>query len=542
MNNKAFILALATTLAAPTVTLAAVNYDGEKLSSRYGPTFQQQVQDETRVQPTTIDEVAVAGAGDRTVSRLQNEPNARAQKQEAMLAAQSAEKGKKKKKSGAQAETVSSSQLPVLVYGDKVTYHQETGDFEAIGKVRVYQGTQKLYTTKVEGNINTGDVYLKEGGRLVDGKTVTDGKWIRYNFLTKDGSVQKMEGNNGEDRYQSDEAQIYPDRIEMNKGASTTRCVAVKHSHCFDVNAEKVIIYPNDKIIAYNVKVYLKGKHIYSRDRWINDLTKDAGQSLIPRIGYSKEHGVEVRYNYQQVLSEKNTATAELKYYSKIGWRPLLYDVQDERNFYVKVQNGHTEDSDNNWIKKERDITVGYKSHKFDKRIPLNYSAYASYGLWTDKWNTSWHRETGVFLTHDRINFGKVRPLHLDLGTGYKIVHESVNNSTTNTMLYSATLGKDLAEGWNTWLGYYWEKNQNNLFRYNMPDMARELQFGLTKRFDVNNSLTFINRYDEGKRNIYENIWRYTHDFCCWRLSLEFRDKKYNDEKEWSVNYDLYRW
>ena len=35
---------------------------------------------------------------------------------------------------------------------------------------------------------------------------------------------------------------------------------------------------------------------------------------------------------------------ADLKYYSKIGWRPMYSERHDERNFYVKLQNGYDED------------------------------------------------------------------------------------------------------------------------------------------------------------------------------------------------------
>ncbi len=526
MNKKALVLALTTALATPVVTMAATGYDGGKLSTHLGPTYQTQTIDQAAQQTPKEKVYPEEKTGTVPVKSQKATPNKKKEKTE---------------KKGTKTETV--GPLPVVLYGDEVIYHQETGEFEATGKVRVYQGQQKLYTTKVEGNINSGDVYLREGGRLVEGDTTTKGKIMHYNFLTKEGKVQSMEGTNGKDLYTAPEAQIYPDRMEMSQGAMTTRCVAVEHTHCFEVKADKVIIYPNDKIIAYNVKVYVKGKHIYSRDRWINDLTKTRNRnSMFPSIGYSKKHGTEIKYNYDQVLSDKNVATAELKYYSKIGWRPLFYDVQDERNFYVRIQNGHTEDNDNNWIKKERDVTIGYKPHKFTKKLPLNYSAYASHGLWSDQYNTSWHSEVGFFISHDRINFGTHNPLHLDLGTGYKITKESINDSTTRTMLYSATLGKPWDGGWNSWLGYYWQKNQNNLFAYNNPDMARELQFGLSKQFDRSNALSWLARYDEGKSSMYEYVWRYTHDFCCWRVTLEYRDKKYNEEKEWSINYDLYRW
>lgn len=252
---------------------------------------------------------------------------------------------------------------------------------------------------------------------------------------------------------------------------------------------------------------------------------------------------MKIRYNLDVPISNKNNLDAELKYYSKIGWRPLFTDRQEEKNFYVQIQDGHMEDSDNNWIRKERDVKFVYKAHKFDDRVPVNYSAYISHGLWKDNWKRSWHTEYGFYLNHDPIRLTHEKmPLYLNLGMGHKWVRESINDETKKTMLYSATLNKNFDGGWNTWLGYYYEKEHSSVFSYADPDMAKEIQWGLGKRLGPNDWVNFVMRYDQGKSSVYEYIYRWYHDFCCFRLGLEYRDKKYNNDHEWSVTYDLYRW
>ena len=539
MKKKALALGITMALALPGMASAAImdyGYDGGKLSSKDGPGYQPQ---------QTIDDVQASAAVQERSRRLQDQPDAQTEK--VTLAGQETVPEQKEREERGE-KVASESTLPITIYGDQVTYNSESGDFKATGNVRLYQGNQKLYTTEATGNSKTGDVYLLTGGRIVNSSggstSVTNGKWGHYNFLDKTGTIKDISGTNGKDIYRANIGEVYPDRVELTDGGETTRCPAVKHPPCVDVKAEKVIIYPKDKIIAYNVKVYIKGVHVYSRDRWINRFgDDDQGQSLIPHIGYTKDHGTEIRYNFNVPLSDKNVATAELKYYSKIGWRPLYYDVQDERNFYVRIQDGHTEDSDNNWIRKKRDVLIGYKSHKFNDKWPLNYSAYYSHGLWKDNWKESWHTEYGVFLTHDPIYLThEANPLSLNLGMGHKWVKESINDETKKTMLYSATLGKSFSGGWNTWLGYYYQKEHSSVFAYNDPDMAKELQWGIIKQLGPNDRLTWLLRYDEGKSQIYEYIYRWSHDFCCFRLELEYRDKKYNNDNEWSVKYDLFRW
>ena len=61
-------------------------------------------------------------------------------------------------------------------------------------------------------------------------------------------------------------------------------------------------------------------------------------------------------------------------------------------------------------------------------------------------------------------------------------------------------------------------------------------------KFDKNNSLTFVNRYDLGNGDLYEQDWRYTHNFCCWQIEIEYRDKKAEGDKSWHIKYDLVRW
>ena len=538
MKNKAVALMITAQLLAPAVVWASDGYSGGKLSGKYGPSnFGEE-----------ISAVAGQGALDERPTRLQDQVSGKEEAKLRALNAKKTEKNKLKKKQQTQGASPmgdsAQSNLPVIIYGDHVVYHPDTGDFTATGKVRVYQGTQKLYTTLAEGNMQSGDLYLTKGGRMIDGEEVTDSKWAHYNFNEKNGLLKDMKGHGKEDYYEAPQAVIYPDRMEMDQGAMTTRCPAIHHSHCLEVRADKVVMYPKDKVVAFGVKVYMKGKHIYSRDRWVNQLNDNQAQnSLVPHVGYSKSKGVEIKYNWLYPLGDKDVAHADLKYYSKIGWRPNFYDRHDERNFYVLAQNGYDEDDDDNWIKKERDVTIGYKSHKFNKKWPLNYSAYYNHGLWSENGVRSWHTEYGVYMSHDPIRLTREKlPLTLHLGVGHKWTKESIRDYTDKTMLYSATLRKSFPAGWNTWAGYYWEKTTNSVFDYATPDMARELQFGIVKNFDANNNISWLARYDEGKNSVYEYVWRYTHTFCCWRFMLEYRDKRYNGEKDYTFYYDLFRW
>lgn len=522
MKKTALFLAITAALSMTSTTWASEGYTGGKLTNGSVPAWQDGTTQATRT--------------------AQPDPEAIAA-QKAAAANEQANKNKSKNKKQQGQETTAQENLPITLYGDHVIYHQDSGDFSAEGRVRVYQGTQQLYTGRAEGNMKSGDVYLKQGGTMVEGKTTTHGKWAHYNFNNKKGEIRQIEGNSDADFFRAEHATIHPDQIVMDKGGSTTRCPAVKHDPCLEIRADRVVMYPKDKIVAYNVKVYIKGKHIYSRDRWINRLDGKQENTIVPHIGQSKEHGMEITYTYEKALSDKDTVALDMVYYSKIGWRPMLHAKHDERNFAITYKNGHQEDSDNNWIKKQNDFTIAYKPHKFTKKLPLNYSLYYNHGLWSDNYKKSWHTEYGGYLSHDRLYWGDKYPLTLNMGVGHKWVKESYDEDANyKTLFYNVVVGKSYPAGWRNWVGYYWQKKEYALFDYDSPDMDKELQFGLAKNFDRNNRASVVARYDAGNSLIYEYIYRIEHDFCCWRITLEYKDKKYNNDSEWSINYELYRW
>ncbi|MGE4590043.1 MAG: organic solvent tolerance protein OstA [Acidaminococcaceae bacterium] len=495
--KKQILLAGLLTLSIASTASAAGYYDGSKISDRQGPDFE--VEETLPVEQTSV-------------------------------------KAAKKAK-GEQKQV-----LPIILYGDNVLYHKDTGDFSATGNVRILQGQQTLYTAKVEGNMQSGDVFLQSGGRLTEPDAEMKGEWLHYNFNNKTGEIKKIDGISGKDFFKADHAIIMPDVITLDEGGQTTRCPAVEHDPCVLITAKKVEIYPKEKIVAHDVKIYIKGKHIYSRDIWVNQMDGKQEQSFAPKLGYSDNDGLKMKFHYEYNFSERLAALGDFNYTDKNGYKPTYGIKYETKDYYAKVQDSWSEDGDDNWIKKESDITVGLKNQRISDGLPLSYSAYYNRGLWKEDAIESWHTEYGIRVNHDRIYFDQDKSLFLNFGVGAKQKKESYDDSKTNTMTYNATLGKKFDDRWNTWTSYYWEKSEEDLFKYNRPDMSEELQNGLTYQFDKNNSLTFVNRYDLGNGDVYEQDWRYTHNFCCWQIEIEYRDKKAEGDKSWHIKYDLVRW
>lgn len=321
-----------------------------------------------------------------------------------------------------------------------------------------------------------------------------------------------------------------------------SRCPAVKHPPCLSITAKTFEIYPKEKMVAHDVKVFVRGKHIYSRDLWVNDFNDDTKTKIVPRIGFDdSENGTYVKLEVEHPISKKTSVALDLPYYSRAGYKPAYTIKHNERNFKISYFYGWDEDDDD-WYKKANNWRFDYKNHHIMKGLPLSYSGYYEYGLWT-KENTnrkSWHKEYAVYLNHDSIYLFNSKNTVLNLTIGKKWVNESYTGETRSTDMYYATLGQRISPKWRTWVGYYREDLTSSLFDIGQPDMARELRNGIAFSPDAKNTFTFINRFDLGKGNQYERDYRWLHKFCCWALEFTYQDKQYNGDHSFKLHYYFY--
>lgn len=438
--------------------------------------------------------------------------------------------------------------IPIDVSADHAEYDNTSGDFHASGNVVIIQGEEKLLTDYAVGNMKTGDIWLHKGGTIIEPKSKVHGQWAHYNFNSKTGEIKKVSGKNMKDIFDAPHAQIYPDKIVLDEGGRTARCPAVKHPPCLSVTAEKFEIYPNDKLVAHEVKVFIRGKHVYSRSLWVNRFNDDGKSKIMPRVGYDgSDNGAYIKLEATQPISEKTMVDIELPKYSKAGFKPSYKISHDERNFKISYFNGWEKDDDL-WYKKQNTWRLDYKNHHIVDGLPLNYSAYFEYGLW-NSWYTeskkssakSWHKEYAIYLNHDPIYLFNSKDTVLNLTVGKKWINESVTGETRSTDMYYATLGHRFTPKWRTWAGYYYEKQTSDLFELGQPDMAKELRNGIQWSPDERNEISIINRYDLGKHRNYETDYRWLHKFCCWGLEFTYEQEHYDGGNgSFKVQYYFY--
>lgn len=480
--------------------------------------------------------------------------------------ASSANKGNKKN------EKTDTQPLPLIIKGDDAQYSSESGDFIIEGNVRLKQGLTNVTSTKAVGNANTGDIWLLEGGTLQEPTNRVNARWAHYNFNKETGELLHLKGASSAnprsgkfDYYEAPHGLIEHGMLIMDQGGMSTRCPAVKHHPCVSVKAKTITIIPNDRIIARGVQVFVKGKHVYSRDVWINELNKENKQ-IKPRIGWDNERGWYASLEYSRpignpLLKNPTTFYMEQIFYTKSKYKPFYGITHDRRDFYVRVNSGYVYDSDNDeldegiWLHKKIDWGLFLKPHRIAKGLPLSIDGYITHGLWkysNQNWE-SWHTEKAVFLRHDRFYPLGGKKLYMDLMVGRKWIHESLNNETTrrygnslNTNIYHGTLGYRFSNKWNIWTTYHNEHRTSYLFSKDQPSFVKDLSVGIAWNPDQHNAFTIINRRnldsETHTHGNYTTTFTWRHRFCCELLTVSYEKKHYNHENKWTVKFDFLSW
>lgn len=478
----------------------------------------------------------------------------------------SANKGNKKK------EKTDTKPLPLIIKGNDAQYSSESGDFVIEGNVRLKQGLTSVTSSKAVGNANTGDIWLLEGGTLQEPTNRVNARWAHYNFNKETGELLHLKGASSAnprsgkfDYYEAPHGLIEHGMLIMDQGGMSTRCPAVKHHPCVSVKAKTITIIPNDRIIARGVQVFVKGKHVYSRDVWINELNKENKQ-MKPRIGWDNERGWYASLEYSRpignpLLKNPTTFYMEQIFYTKSKYKPFYGITHDRRDFYVRVNSGYVYDSDNDeldegiWLQKKIDWGLFLKPHRIAKGLPLSIDGYITHGLWkysNQNWE-SWHTEKAVFLRHDRFYPLGGKKLYMDLMVGRKWIHESLNNDTTrrygnslNTNIYHGTLGYRFSNKWNVWTTYHNEHRTSYLFSKDQPSFVKDLSMGIAWDPDKHNSFTIINRRnldsETHTHGNYTTTFTWRHRFCCELLTVSYEKKHYNHENKWTVKFDFLSW
>ena len=196
--------------------------------------------------------------------------------------------------------TVNDSELPVKVDADSMYYSSATGNVVAVGKVDAYQGSREIHSEKLLGNTKSQEY-------------TTDGEfhYLENKGATKDLRGQDLVFNSGTNAMTAPDVIGYVEpyyvkaekaEFDGNQGLITKGWVTTKHAMAYKgvpdyrIEGSTIEVYPGDKAIIHDAKLFIKNGKIMSTKKYVVSLRNDRqGQfsvfDLIPRPTYSSDDG-----------------------------------------------------------------------------------------------------------------------------------------------------------------------------------------------------------------------------------------------------------
>lgn len=426
---------------------------------------------------------------------------------------------------------------PVTFEGDDISYDERSGAVYAKGNVVITQTESRVRADEITGNTKSADVHIEDKAHMLQvnqPRVVLDGYKTDYNYQKKTGTMNNAKGKVEQQYITGKKLDFYPERVVIYNG-TTTKCSA-KHPD-YHTSAEKIEIWPNDRMVMHKVKFWIKNKVIATKNLYEVDISKNAKDKVFPKVGYNNDDGVYVTQSFDYPLRKNVDAYVDVNYYSKHGFKNVYGTGWNNGYNHANLQYGSFEDSDDAWIKKEPTLTYVYGSRKIGS-TPFNYDIGAEIGKWTDDTKTSTHKKYYVDLSRDPISFGK--SLHLYTSAQYSITRESYDDSRVDGLSYNATFVKEVNDRVALYSGYHYTQNTkaNSLFNYGSEDYAKKWESGISYRIDDRNRIVIGENYDMDSKQIRDVDYYWYHDIHCAQMVLRYREKR----QSWHVHFEFTPW
>ena len=418
-----------------------------------------------------------------------------------------------------QKKQVSTTQAPIVIEAKDLSYSEETGDILAQGNVVITNQGQRVEAELINGNAKLNEIWINDQATFSEPETELKGSHTLYNYKLKTGSMEDVKGKVERKYVAGKNINMSPDKIVISEGYTTNCPAKIPDYH---VSADKIEIWPGDKLIAYNAKFWIGNKVIFTLPKYRQSL-KEGQQSEFPRIGYDSDDGFYIRQNIEYPLNNKLSAFANLDYYSRPGLKPNFGLIERESNYSFSVSQGYFRDDDSNWVKKEPEFEFSYNPRKLGK-LPVSYSFTAIYGKWSDDNKTSWHQDYSLYFSHDPIKLSNTMELYL--GTGIENIRESYNDTSQNMFRFDATVNNRWSDRFATTVGYHYRQNNNTLFEYDQDELSRELDTGFTYKIDRMNTIGINQSYDMDNKTVKDLDYSWYRNLHCWQATITYRAKR----------------
>ena len=194
---------------------------------------------------------------------------------------------------------------------------------EAVGQVNLRYGEMKLEGDYLRVNLQTyevlaqGRVLMKRNGQILRGER------IKFNLEKGRGKIDLVKGSMDNFYFSADEGEVSQEEINLTKGKFTTCNLSPPHYH---IQAEKVQIFPGDRVVIVNATLYLGSQAIFWYPRLVRYFHR-RNELILPRSGYNDFAGWYFLSGYSFETSRDWQGRVHLDYWEKKGWGLGLFST-----------------------------------------------------------------------------------------------------------------------------------------------------------------------------------------------------------------------
>lgn len=442
-------------------------------------------------------------------------------------------------------KTTAVDPAPTVIEAERVYFNDTSGDMSAQGNVKIVQGQDVILTEAMRGNQKQTMVWVDGEATLLQPELRLTGSGLVYNYSARTGSVSQARSVMSEPeqldplpgRVKQKQKFLTGEQIDLSPGyvaaANATYTGCDLKTPDYHISADKVEIWPGDKMIAHNARFWIGSTVVYSMSRYEKSLKTNDEAPAFPSIGYSSDNGVYIRQRLSKPLGNNWELYTNLAYYSKADFRPQYGIGWDNAGYSFQVEAGDYYDGDV-WLEKQPEFRFGVDKRRIGS-LPVSYQFTAVYGKWKEADKTSWHQEYSLYFSGDPIVLDAAKTLTLSLGTGFSYIHESYDSSSDTIWRYDATLGKRWSPKLYTFVGQHYVDKEDSVFDYDDPDVYNELKSGVVYTIDKRSTLSYQQSYDLDSNELFSRTYGWNYSMHCW--DLDFSHTNYTDDRSdrWRV-------
>ena len=420
---------------------------------------------------------------------------------------------------------------PVVVYADRLFFDDKTGDAAASGSVIIEYDGKKISADALFGNSLAKQGFVPGQTKIIGDRINISGQDLYIDGKKQTANIKVFEGTVGSSYFSGESVEIAKDKITLYNAIATGCPSNVPDYH---INADRMEVYPNDRIVLYNAHVFIKNFELFSLQEMTVQMGTGKNPIPYPSVGYWSDTGFWISEEVSVPLFVNNASLdVDLAYYQMYGFAPNASISYNQNPLQTELFVGFVRDDQGNWMKKLPDLSISTDPFKIGK-LPVAFTASGSSGVWQNQTQNlqSWHSMAQLYFQGDSIILPYDSTLALGtggLGTNDGPVPDGILSSSqlknataafNTSILFDAVFNQNVAQNLSYALELHYQRESTQIFNFNNPGATVAgvwgLQWSPTKKdlLAVRQTMN-ITTWQQTQLDM---TW--THNWGCWNTAL----------------------